>query len=115
MPAPVRPPSPPATDRWLFLFQRDYFQERGRVVGAELVPLANNLRDAIEATCHSFGVRIAKGRIYFTGERVCVIIALEAGEWNEVYSFRSTVRGNTAGRVCAKILRLLDAVHEELG
>lgn len=108
-------PVPTMPRGWTYNFQRDYFAPRGGPETPDLVVKVNSIAQGIDAVCHRFGVTIARATVYQRGEHISVYLDLAAGEWQSGWSARTVLLGHPCGRLCARLLRFLNSVHEELG
>ena len=108
-------PVPHMPKGWTYNFQRDIFDVRGADPDLEILGRLDALACGIENTCHRFGVTVTKATIYHRGKNLDVYLDLVAGDWNKTWHARTTTLGHITGRLCSRILRFLDASHEELG
>lgn len=108
-------PVPPLTGKWQFVFQTDFFSARGDGQGQFTIDACGALARSIEEVCHRFGVTVRSGRVTCRGAKIFTQATLVAGEWSHEWRGATTVSGHPVGRLCARILRLLERENENLG
>ena len=108
-------PVPHMPKGWTYNFQRDIFGPRGEDSDHDVLERLDSLAHGVENVCHRFGVTVVKATVYHRGKNVDLYLDLVAGEWHASWHGRTTVLGHMSGRLCSRILRFIDSVHEELG
>lgn len=106
------PPSPTLPPGWTLLTQRDFFGVRGDLGQPCHSDTLFALATSVDVVCARLGWKIERGRIFVLGENISVHINIshegEVAEW----AGRSKLRGQVAGRLCARILRYIEGLHE---
>ena len=108
-------PRPPSTLFIKVIEQSSFDDLLLERVGGEIIPLCDNLGDAILSVTHKFGVVPSEVVMFRYCDQVVLSLTLSAGNFECRPTFMAKISKGLSRSICTRILRFLETHNSALG